>query len=227
MRTKIKLKLGLLIWFCIICHLAMSQEANTTIPLPLLNTDTIVQNEIDTIENELVTLKNEKKSKKETITDTSKNCFSCKERSPKQVAFYAAMCPGLGQIYNKKYWKLPIVYAGIGTGVFFISYSGSNLRTFNQALTLRLDNKPETIDQFDGQLDDAQLTSFRDYHRRNIQLAVFGTMAWWGLSIIDATVDAHLKSFDISDDLTMKIKPTLFSVQNSIVPSVNVSLRWK
>ena len=100
----------------------MSQEANTTIPLPLLNTDTIVQNEIDTIENELVTLKNERKSKKETITDTSKNCFSCKERSPKQVAFYAAMCPGLGQIYNKKYWKLPIVYAGIGTGVFFISY---------------------------------------------------------------------------------------------------------
>ena len=125
MRTKIKLKLGLLIWFCIICHLAMSQEANTTIPLPLLNTDTIVQNEIDTIENELVTLKNEKKSKKETITDTSKNCFSCKERSPKQVAFYAAMCPGLGQIYNKKYWKLPIVYAGIGTGVFLFPILGA------------------------------------------------------------------------------------------------------
>ena len=189
--------------------------------------DSIFQNMVDSVQNSSELISNLEKHQKDKKIDTSKKCFNCKEVGPKKVAFYATMCPGLGQIYNKKYWKLPIVYAGIGVGVFFISYSGSNLRTYNQALTLRLDGLPETVDQFNDQLDNDQLISFRDYHRRNLQLAVFGTMAWWGLSIIDATVDAHLKSFDISDDLTMKIKPTIYSVSNSIVPSVNVSLRWK
>lgn len=225
MRTKIKLKLGLLIWFCIICHLAMSQEANTTIPLPLLNTDTIVQNEIDTIENELVTLKNERKSKKETITDTSKNCFSCKERSPKQVAFYAAMCPGLGQIYNKKYWKLPIVYGILGTVMYFVASNGKKLREFNGYIRNEYDSIPNPAPY--DQIGLSEIESFRNTYRRNVQIASFGTVFAWGLSIVDAVVDAHLKPFDISDKLTFKIKPTINYSNFTYYTGIGVHLNLK
>lgn len=209
--------------FLFICHLGIAQVVNNEDLLPSTKQDSIQKSDFKSNDSTHVS----KKGNKISSIDTSKNCFSCKPVSPKKVAMYAAMCPGLGQIYNRKYWKLPIVYAGLGTGIFFISYSGKNLRTFNQALSIRLDTLPDTHDQFVDNLDDNQLIAFRDYHRKNLQLAVFGTVAWWGLSIIDATVDAHLRSFDISDDLSMKIKPTFFTVQNSIVPSVNISLRWK
>lgn len=191
---------------------------------PAAMKDSVLTNDvpitIDTIE------KLSKKELRKIRLDTLQDCFSCKDIYPKKVAMYAGICPGLGQIYNRKYWKLPLVYGGLGVGVYFIGSTTKNLRIYNQALTLRLDANPDTQDQFENILTDDQLYSFRDYYRRNVQLAVFGTVLWWGISVIDASVDAHLKSFDISDDLSMKIRPSFLTVGNTPFPSVNVSLRW-
>ena len=179
---------------------------------------------VDSIEDSIEVLS--KKALRKIRLDTLQDCFSCKDVYPKKVAMYAGICPGLGQIYNRKYWKLPLVYGGLGVGIYFIGSTTKDLRLYNQALFIRLDTIPETEDQFVNILTNDQLYSFRDYYRRNVQLAVFGTVLWWGISIIDASVDAHLKSFDVSDDLSMKIRPSFLTVGNTPYPSVNVSLRW-
>ena len=129
--------------------------------------------------------------------------------------------PGGGQIYNKRWWKAPIAWAMIGGGGFLIYNSASKMRTYNQALTMR--NNGQT-DEFLGILSEAQIISYRNSYRRNLQLSVFGTVGLWSLTILDAVVDAHLKTYDISDNLSIKFKPKILRVHNNSVPSFAITL---
>lgn len=129
--------------------------------------------------------------------------------------------PGGGQIYNKRWWKVPIAWGMIGAGGFFIYNSASKMRTYNQALDLRNSGK---IDDFAGILSEQQVISYRNLYRRNLQLSVFGTVGLWGLTILDAVVDAHLKTYDISDNLSIKFKPKILRVHNNSVPSLAITL---
>lgn len=129
--------------------------------------------------------------------------------------------PGGGQIYNKRWWKVPIAWAMIGAGGFFIYNSASNMRTYNKALDMR--NSGQT-DEFAGVLSEQQIVSYRNLHRRNLQLSVFGTVGLWTLTILDAVVDAHLKTYDISDNLSIKFKPKVLRVYNNSVPSLSITL---
>lgn len=129
--------------------------------------------------------------------------------------------PGGGQIYNKRWWKVPIAWGMIGAGGFFIYNSASKMRTYNQALDLRNSGK---IDDFAGILSEQQVISYRNSYRRNLQLSVFGTVGLWGLTILDAVVDAHLKTYDISDNLSIKFKPKILRVHNNSVPSLAITL---
>jgi hypothetical protein len=149
-----------------------------------------------------------------TIKKEVKDTASKPINHPKRAAIRSAILPGLGQIYNKKYWKLPIVYGAIGTtGVVFFynlgtykdlkqAYIGKyNARVFNDS-TEYFKIKPELLI-----LSEESIRFNRDQFRRNIDYSVLVFILLWGLNVVDAAVDAHLGSFDISPDLSLKIKP--------------------
>ena len=150
-----------------------------------------------------------KKSKKNSIDliDTTINYA-------KIAATRSAILPGLGQIYNKKIWKVPIVYGAlVGTALVFNfnlknykelkqAYVGKfNLRTLNDSTEYKK-IKPHLIP-----LSEESLRFNRDQFRRNADYSVLVFLLAWGLNVLDASVDAHLKTFDVSPDLSLKIKP--------------------
>ena len=134
--------------------------------------------------------------------------------SPRKAAIRSAIIPGWGQVYNKKYWKVPIVYGALGTTGVVFAY---NLKTYKE---LRLAYKgkynarvfKDSTDYFKMEpryipISEESLRFNRNEFRRNIDYTVLVFIALWGLNVVDATVDAHLKSFDVSPDLSLKIKP--------------------
>lgn len=136
-----------------------------------------------------------------------------KQRS-NRAALFSAVVPGLGQAYNKKYWKLPILYAGFGTLYYFISTNNTEFKKYKNALVVRNDNDSLTVDEF-PRFSDADLTVRKDFYRRNRDLSYILTGVLYTLNIIDAYVDSQLMDFDISDDLSMHTAPTLFQTPGS------------
>lgn len=136
--------------------------------------------------------------------------------SPRKATIYSAALPGLGQIYNRKYWKVPLVYGGFATLGYFITFNHGEYIKYRQAysdiidtdpntnsyLRLITNPRPERMTQYTE-----TLRSYKDYWRRNRDLLVISTAMFYALNIIDASVDAHFFNFDISDDLTMKWAP--------------------
>lgn len=143
--------------------------------------------------------------------------------SPKKAAFWAII-PGGGQVYNRKYWKLPIVYGALSGGGFFIGYNAIRLKTYNKAIY----NKLRGLSVADPDLDAlsvSQLTSSRNNFRTNLEVATIVTTLLWGLSFVDALVDAHMHSFDIGDKLSMKVSPKILTVNNIYYPSIRLTLQ--
>lgn len=135
-----------------------------------------------------------------------------KKHSPKRATIYSAILPGLGQGYNKKYWKIPIIYVGIGTIYYFADFNGNEYKTYKKAY----DYKTGTITDVNDKIKDIanrytpdNLINLRDYYRRNMELSWIIMAVWYGLNIIDASVDAHFFEYDISDDLSLKVEPVL------------------
>jgi hypothetical protein len=142
--------------------------------------------------------------------------------SPKIAAKRSAMLPGLGQIYNKKYWKLPIVYGGLGisAGVFAFNMKWYKRTRFAYKVLFLKDTasftKVHPQLQFlvnSNALDN--LRYYRNQYRRDIDYSVLAFLILWGLNVVDASVDAHLMSFDVSPDLSLKIKPGYSEVANT------------
>ncbi len=137
--------------------------------------------------------------------------------SPRKAAIRSAILPGLGQAYNKNYWKIPVVYAALGTTGYIFTYNLKNYKDTRfayQALfkaSLPIPQRDST-DYFKIRKDLTPLSIetvkfYRDQFRRDIDYSVLFFIIIWGLNVVDATVDGHLKSFDINPDLSLKIKP--------------------
>lgn len=136
--------------------------------------------------------------------------------SPRKATIYSAALPGLGQIYNRKYWKVPLVYGGFATLGYFINFNNGEYVKYRQAYSDILDLDPNTssylrlIPNYRAELESQyidKLRQYKDYWRRNRDLLVISTAMFYALNIIDASVDAHFFKFDISDDLTLKWAP--------------------
>jgi hypothetical protein len=141
-----------------------------------------------------------------------------RKHSPRTAAIRSAIFPGLGQIYNKKYWKLPIVYTAIGipVGLFFNNKTWYDRTRYALAVVASPNPSADSLEAVHSQLRplvDAKaqgsITRYRNEFRRNMDYSIIFTLLFWGLNIIDATVDAHLKGFDVSDDLKVSIRPAL------------------
>jgi len=132
--------------------------------------------------------------------------------SPHKAAIYSALIPGLGQIYNKKYWKLPVIY-GL-TGIFIYSFDFNN-NQYNKYTNAYIDLKSNKITNFEGYTEFSTLDKIRDNYKRNRDLNVISLAAIYLLNVIDATVDAHLFYYDISEDLSLNVQPALFNTINN------------
>lgn len=130
--------------------------------------------------------------------------------SPARAAFYSAVLPGLGQAYNKKYWKVPIVYAAIGTGVYFYVDNKNELERYQTAYKYRISGRE---DEFNGQngnpnISNDGLIRAQDVLKKNKDLSLFITIGLYALNIIEANVDAHLDDKAFSRNLSFR--PTFY-----------------
>nr|WP_223034164.1 DUF5683 domain-containing protein [Hanstruepera marina] len=122
--------------------------------------------------------------------------------APSRAAFYSAVIPGLGQAYNKKYWKIPIVYAALGTGLYFYFDNGKEYDRYRDAYKRRLAGF--TDDEFYGTITDSGLIEAQKTLQRNQEISLLVTIGIYVLNIIDANVDAHLLQFNVDDNLSFK-----------------------
>lgn len=150
------------------------------------------------------------KAEKATRIDTVGQIF----HNPGKAAMYAAVFPGLGQIYNKKYWKLPLVYGALGAGVYAITFNHDQYKIYLDAFYSQIDDDL-TNDQFSGVYDERQLIELQNIYRRWRDLSIILTGVAYGLQILDAYVDAHLFYFDVSDDLSLNWQPAVIQNQYS------------
>lgn len=139
--------------------------------------------------------------------------------TPAKAAFYSAVLPGLGQAYNKKYWKIPLVYGAIGTSMYFYLDSNKKYHQFRDAYKRRLEGF--TDDEF-AFLDNSRLIAGQKFYQRNRDLSSLFVIGFYVLNIIDANVDAALIQFNVNDNLSLK--PTIES--NNVTLKTNVGLTF-
>ena len=147
--------------------------------------------------------------------------------APSRAAFYSAAIPGLGQAYNKKYWKIPIIYAGMATGVYFYIQNQNDYTRFRDAYKRRLAGY--TDDEFYGDgatpiISNDRLINAQRGAQKNKDYSILTVVAFYALNIIDANVDAHLKQYDISDDLS--VGPNFDMNQFTAKPNYTLSLTY-
>ncbi|MDC1451180.1 DUF5683 domain-containing protein [Vicingaceae bacterium] len=145
--------------------------------------------------------------------------------SPKKATLLSLAVPGLGQAYNKKYWKIPLVYAIIGTPLLFALQEGRLYDEFKDAyISEQLGEPHKYTDVYNG----TQLNALLEGHRQNRDLFTVLTVAAYAMNILDAAVDAHLYNFDVSDDLSASLKPSFQydRMSSAMIPSMTLSLKF-
>jgi hypothetical protein len=159
--------------------------------------------------------------KADTIIQTKKD--SAKAHSPRKATIRSAIIPGWGQAYNKKYWKIPIVYAALGTAAGFFIYNNKEYISARDAYRNMEDKNPANnylIPQKFSQVDPEAVRQYRIAIRQYVDYSVLAFIILWGLNVVDATVDGHLKAFEVNENLSMHINPAY----NPVTKQPNVGL---
>lgn len=152
---------------------------------------------------------------------------------PKRAMWLAMVIPGGGQIYNRKYWKLPLIYGGFIGCVYAMTWNNTMYRDYSQAYIDIMDNDDNTKSYenflpptYDVNANMDRLKDLfkrrKNYYRRYRDLSMFCMIGVYALSILDAYIDAEMSSFDISDDLTLKVKPAIMNERNSVLQAQGV-----
>ncbi|MFK7947192.1 MAG: DUF5683 domain-containing protein [Saprospiraceae bacterium] len=169
--------------------------------------DSLVIPTIDTASSTLTMEKDTSKVKKPGFFSFLKE----KGFSPKKSAFYSAVFPGGGQLYNRQYWKAPIALGGVGTAGYFVYSNTVEYRTYRDAYRFRVDGDSTTIDPFanNPNATDANLIEIRDRYRKWMEQSYIAVVVVYALQVLEAYTAAHLKNFDIDDDLSLQWQPTI------------------
>lgn len=158
------------------------------------------------------------------VESNSQTVIRQRKHSPK-TATWLALIPGAGQAYNRKFWKMPIVYAGFGATIYFAVTNGDDYHLYKDAYDYKMGINPDVSQHA---MEEAakytadNLITLRDYYRRNMELSWIITAAWYIVQIIDANVDAHFFYYEISDDLTLHVEPQ-WTVRNDIGVSLKLN----
>ncbi|MGB3152575.1 MAG: DUF5683 domain-containing protein [Maribacter sp.] len=156
--------------------------------------------------------------------------------APSKAAFFSAVLPGLGQIYNKRYWKVPIVYGAIGGSIYAYTWNNDNYQRFRTAFKRRragftddefFDINGDNLATDPPDLDSGDLENQQERFQRDRDLWLVVTIGLYALNIIDANVDAHLKQFNIDDDLSFDFQPFLDLNEVTNDPTYGMALTIK
>ncbi|MFT6845228.1 MAG: hypothetical protein ACJAUV_001419 [Flavobacteriales bacterium] len=163
-----------------------------------------------------------------TNTDTLYNPKATMVKSPKTASILSAVLPGAGQFYNRKYWKVPIIYAALGTAVYYIGFNTKEYQAARNEYVARLDDDITTVPS--QELTDVsigQIEIDKKFYKRMLDISYASIGIIYLLNIVDASVDAHLFTFDVSEDLTLNWQPTNLSMpDNKNITGVKFSLNF-
>lgn len=148
--------------------------------------------------------------------------------SPARASFYSAVLPGLGQAYNRKYWKIPIVYAALGTGVYFYVWNNQNYNKYRDAFKLRKNGKPDDFDGLNGNpsLSTSTLESAQSSFKSDRDLSLLITIGMYVLQIIEASVNAHLLQHNIDDNLSFRPELLKNNVTNKTIVGASFNFKF-
>jgi len=141
---------------------------------------------------------------------------------PKRAGLYSAILPGAGQVYTKKYWKAPIIYAGLITSAYYIKESHDLYDLYKQTYLNRLAGTP--TDEFSTTYTDADLRTLTEHYRRNREISALLFTLTYVLNIVDASVSAHLFNYDVSEDISLHIQPIYMAKENASGLSLSIKL---
>ncbi|NPA68223.1 MAG: hypothetical protein GXO50_06400 [Chlorobi bacterium] len=142
------------------------------------------------------------------LTGTEIPAYSATKKKAGKAAVLSALLPGSGQAYNEKYWKIPLVYSALGTAAFLYNYNNKRYKIYLLGYQQRIDpDLDETI--FSEDIDTDVILQYKNNSRRNRDLSAVIFIFVYTLNIIDAVVDAELSDFDVSEDLSLKVKPEI------------------
>ena len=158
-----------------------------------------------------------------TINGIAQNKEVNVEKSAKKASILSAIIPGAGQVYNKKYWKVPIIYATLASSIYFVQDNQSNLDKYKNAYISRSNGEN---DAYSDVYNDSQLLTIVNYYERNRDVSYIVTAAIYLLNIVDASVDAHLFDFDISDDLSINCSPKLINTINGNTSVLSLKMNF-
>ncbi len=130
--------------------------------------------------------------------------------SPNKAANLSALLPGLGQVYNKQYLKVPVIYAGAAGLIYGIHWNNVQYKKYLTAYRLDADTSAATVSEFAGLYSVANLITLKDFYRRNRDLSTIVLSLWYAANIVDAYVYAQFYNFDVSDNLSLNVKPYIY-----------------
>ena len=156
---------------------------------------------------------------------------------PGRAALFSAIVPGAGQVYNGAWWKVPIIYATGGVLGYFIIDNNNKYQDFRAALNTRRGNNGDFYQVYDAyyfdrvygadvQVGTKNLRSSRDFYRRNRDLTIILSVLAYGMQIAEAYVHGHMREFDVSDNLSLRVQPDVFRTPaaNSVTPGLTLTL---
>ncbi|WP_128543680.1 DUF5683 domain-containing protein [Larkinella soli] len=147
---------------------------------------------------------------------------------PRKAAIRSAILPGLGQVYNGQWWKVPIIYGGFGVMVYLANYNREQYQFFRK-YAIQANYSPDKTTKVPGYTGDIPVGNLERAAKSAARYRDFnylGMALLWGVNVIEANVTAHLKTFDISEDLSMKIEPTVLPVAGTAFPVLGVRLAF-
>jgi len=144
-------------------------------------------------------------------------------KSARKASILSAIIPGAGQIYNEKYWKVPIIYASLSTSIYFIYDNQNKLKAYQNAYICRSNGG---TDEYIDVYNDSQLLTVVDYYERNRDVSYIITAAIYLLNVVDASVDSHMFDFDISEDLSLETLPRIINTPNGETPILSLKMNF-
>lgn len=162
------------------------------------------------------------------IKDTVFEPYNFNPLSPAKAAFYSAILPGLGQAYNKKYWKIPLVYGALGSGVYFYDLNNNNYNRARTAYKLRINGKPDEFDGLNGNIllsNDALIRAQKSY-KKDRDLSLLVTIGLYFLQIIEASTNAHLLQHNVDDNLSFSPQIIQNSVTNKSIVGASINFNF-
>jgi hypothetical protein len=163
------------------------------------------------------------------IQDTIKpSSDNFKPLSPARAAFYSAVLPGLGQAFNKKYWKIPIVFGALGSGVYFYHTNNDNFNRARTAYKLRINEKPNEFDGLNGNIllsTDALISAQKSY-KKDRDLSLLVTAGLYILQIVEASVNAHLLQHNVDSNLSVSPQIIRNDISNKSIVGASVNFNF-